>query len=133
MNVNDKQCIICLEREADDTTPLLNNDSKIQNDIQNDIQNIMDIKHINKTCTCVVYAHKKCIVKWLKKKPACPFCSTLITCPVLTLDVNANDVNANDLIIPNHIQLDDRCYNALLYVVFILCFLLVCNYILFYI
>ena len=131
MNVKDKQCIICLEREADDTTQLLNNDNELPNEL--DIQNIMDIKHINKTCTCVVYAHKKCIVKWLKKKPACPFCSTLITCPALTLDLNAIDVNTNELSIPNHIQLDDRCYNALLYVVFILCFLLVCNYILFYI
>ena len=76
-SANDLQCIICLECATTGTGA----DKGIETELSEmaallpKIYNITELAQLNKTCQCIFYTHKPCIMRWLQKKPVCPYCA----------------------------------------------------------
>jgi hypothetical protein len=87
-SANDLQCIICLECAITGTGADKGTETELSEmaALLPKIYNITELAQFNKKCQCIFYTHKPCIMRWLQKKPVCPYCAQGLYLPDLHLD-----------------------------------------------
>tara|TARA_R110002073_G_scaffold4066_1_gene27245 strand:- start:4873 stop:5181 length:309 start_codon:yes stop_codon:yes gene_type:complete len=72
------ECIICFNETYDSGDRVTIN------------MEVDEIVSIVKTCKCKFKVHETCFLKWIKKKPICPYCREAVTIKVIQSNFRSN-------------------------------------------